>query len=186
MEMGTFKPDTIEIIDHKFEVMIDEESIMRRLDDLAAKITKDYAGKKPVLLGVLNGSFVFLSDLAKRLPFECEIHFVKLSSYGDAMTSSEVVTDVIGLELDIKGRDIIIVEDIVDTGRSLTHMLQNLSDKYPASLNIATFLHKAEATIFPLELKYVGFEIPNRFVIGYGLDYAQYGRNLSQLYVLKD
>jgi hypoxanthine phosphoribosyltransferase len=102
------------------------------------------------------------------------------------MSSSKVVTDVIGLELDIKGRHIIIVEDIVDTGRSLTHMLQNLSDKEPASLHIATFLHKSEATIFPLDLKYVGFEIPNRFVIGYGLDYAQYGRNLSQLYVLKD
>jgi hypoxanthine phosphoribosyltransferase len=184
--MALYKPETVRIVDHEFEVLIPESEIYKRLDELAERLNRDYDGKKPVLLGVLNGSFIFLSDLAKRLQLECEIHFVKLSSYGDEMESSGVVKDVIGLEFDVRDRHLIIVEDIVDTGRSLTHMLQSLSGKNPASLQIATFLHKKEATVFPLDIKYVGFEIPNRFVLGYGLDYAQYGRNLAQLYVLKE
>lgn len=184
--MSLYNPETIKIAQHEFQVLFDEPTIYQRLDELAEQIKKEYADKKPVLLGVLNGAFVFLSDLAKRLDFDCEIHFVKLSSYGDEMESSGVVRDVIGLELDITNRHILIVEDIVDTGRSLTHMLQGLSSKKPASLNIATFLHKPEATVFPLDIKYVAFRIPNRFVLGYGLDYAQYGRNLAQLYVLKE
>lgn len=184
--MNNYSPQQVQVLDKEFEVMITQEKINARLQELANQITKDYQGKKPIILGVLNGAFIFLSDLAKYLQMECEIHFIKLSSYGDQMESTGVVKDIIGLELDIEGRDILVVEDIVDTGRSLTHALEILSIKKPASLNIAAFLHKKEATIFPLDVKYVAFEIPNRFVLGYGLDYAQYGRNLAQLYVLKE
>lgn len=184
--MNKYTPETVRVLDKEFEVMISEQEINIRLDELADMINQEYAKKNPIILGVLNGAFIFLSDLAKRLKLDCEIHFIKLSSYGDEMESSGIVKDIIGLEMDIEGRDLLVVEDIVDTGRSLTHALELLSRKKPNSLQIAAFLHKKEATIFPLDVKYVAFEIPNRFVLGYGLDYAQFGRNLAQLYVLKD
>jgi hypoxanthine phosphoribosyltransferase len=173
----------IKLHDKEFETYLSEEVIQQRIKELGQKISEDYAGRRPLFVAILNGSFMFASDLFKYLQIEAEICFIKLSSYKGTQSSGKVIT-TIGLDDDLFGRDVILVEDIVDTGRTLHNFLPRLIHQQPRSLKLATLLHKPEATEFPLSLDYVGFTIPNNFVVGYGLDYDGLGRNLKEIYQL--
>ncbi len=173
----------IKLHDKEFETYLAEEVIQQRIKELGLKISEDYAGRRPLFVAILNGSFMFASDLFKYLQIEAEICFIKLSSYKGTQSSGKVIT-TIGLDDDLFGRDVILVEDIVDTGRTLHNFLPRLIHQQPRSLKLATLLHKPEATEFPLSLDYVGFTIPNKFVVGYGLDYDGLGRNLKEIYQL--
>lgn len=171
----------IKVHDRTFEVYLSEAIILEKIKELAARINKDFEGRRPLFVAILNGSFMFASDLFKQLNIEAELCFIKLASY-KGMKSSGNVTTSIGLEADIFGRDVIIVEDIVDTGKTLHEFLPKLQHQQPRTLKIATLLHKYEATSYLLHLDYVGFEIPDKFVVGYGLDYDGLGRNLKEIY----
>lgn len=171
----------IKVHDRIFEVYLSEATILEKIGDIAALINTDFEGKRPLFVAILNGSFMFASDLFKQLNIEAELCFIKLASYKGMKSSGNVVTSI-GLEADIFGRDVIIVEDIVDTGKTLHEFLPKLQHQQPRTLKIATLLHKSEATSYPLQLDYVGFEIPDKFVVGYGLDYDGLGRNLKEIY----
>ncbi len=173
----------IRVHDKSFETYLSEATILQRVKELADSISRDYEGKRPLFIAILNGSFMFASDLFKQLNIEAELCFIKLASYKGMKSSGNVVTSI-GLEDDLFGKDVIIVEDIVDTGKTLHNFLPKLVHQQPASLKIASLLHKSEATEFPLELNYIGFDIPNKFVVGYGLDYDGLGRNLKEIYQL--
>lgn len=173
----------IKVHDKTFETYLSEDTIQKRVQELAAAINKDYAGKRPMFIAILNGSFMFAADLFKHLSIEAELCFIKLASYKGLKSSGNVVTSI-GLEDDIFDKEIVIVEDIVDTGKTLHNFLPKLEHQQPKSLRIATLLHKSEATEFPLKLDYIGFDIPNKFVVGYGLDYDGLGRNLKEIYQL--
>lgn len=173
----------IKVHDKSFETYLSEETLLQRVKELAAEINRDYAGKRPLFIAILNGSFMFASDLFKQLDIEAELCFIKLASYKGMKSSGNVVTSI-GLEDDLFGREVIIVEDIVDTGKTLHNFLPKLLHQQPKSLKIVTLLHKSEATEFPLQLDYVGFNIPNKFVVGYGLDYDGLGRNWKEIYQL--
>lgn len=173
----------IQVHDKSFETYLSEEVILQRIKELSATISNDYANKRPLFIAILNGSFMFAADLFKYLTVEAEICFIKLASYKGMKSSGKVVTSI-GLEDDLFGRDVIIVEDIVDTGKTLHNFLPKLIHQQPASLKIATLLHKPEATKYALELNYIGFSIPDKFVVGYGLDYDGLGRNLKEIYQL--
>lgn len=173
----------VKVHDKSFETYLSEETILHRVKEMATAISKDYAGKRPLFIAILNGSFMFASDLFKQLTIEAELCFIKLASYKGMKSSGNVVTSI-GLEDDLFGKDVIIVEDIVDTGKTLHNFLPKLLHQQPKSLKIAALLHKPEATEYPLELNYVGFGIPNKFVVGYGLDYDGLGRNLKEIYQL--
>ena len=170
--------------DEKFIPFITEEQIQKRVKELGEQISNDYKGKLPIFIGVLNGSFIFLADLIKNVNIHCEIDFFKLSSYRDSKISSGNVRMLKELNADISERHIIIVEDIVDTGLSLNYINQLLGKFKPASIKYASLLVKPESLKFDLKIDYIGFEILNKFVIGYGLDYAQKYRNLRSIYVL--
>lgn len=171
----------IKVHDKNFEVYLTESVIQQRVKEIAEQINKDFAGRRPLFIAILNGSFMFASDLFKQLSVEAELCFIKLASYKGMKSSGKVVTSI-GLEEDLFGKDVIIVEDIVDTGKTLHRFLPKLVHQQPKSLKIATLLHKSEATEYPLTLDYVGFDIPNKFVVGYGLDYDGLGRNLKEIY----
>ncbi len=171
----------IKVHDKSFDIYLTESAIQQRVKEIAEKINTDFSGKRPLFIAILNGSFMFASDLFKQLTIEAELCFIKLASYKGMKSSGNVVTSI-GLEDDIFGKDIIIVEDIVDTGKTLHNFLPKLLHQQPRSLKIAALLHKPEATTFPLTLDYVGFPIPNKFVVGYGLDYDGLGRNLKEIY----
>lgn len=173
----------IKVHDKQFDTYLSEETIGKRIKELAGAINRDYAGKKPLFIAILNGSFMFAADLFKHLDIEAELCFIKLASYKGMKSSGNVVTSI-GLEDDLFGKDVIIVEDIVDTGKTLHNFLPKLEHQQPRSLKIATLLHKKEATTYPLTLDYIGFEIPDKFVVGYGLDYDGLGRNLKEIYQL--
>src|SRR5687768_13098996 len=164
----------IKVHDKSFEPYLSEETIQQRVKELSEKINIDYAGKRPYFVAILNGSFMFASDLFKHLTIDAEICFIKLASY-KGMTSSGNIITAIGLDQDLFNRDVVIVEDIVDTGKTLGVFLPKLQHQQPASLKIATLLHKPEATRYPLTLDYIGFSIPDKFVVGYGLDYDGLG-----------
>jgi len=170
----------------KFVEMLSEEQIQNRIAELGKQITEDYKGKLPIFIGVLNGSFMFLADLIKHVGIHCEIDFLKLSSYGDHKISSGKVKTLKELNADINERHIIIVEDIVDTGLSINYIEQMMKEHNPASFKVASLLVKPESLKYDIKIDYTGFEIPNKFVIGYGLDYAQKYRNLSSIYVLSE
>lgn len=170
----------------KFVPFIEEEKIQSRVKELGAMISEDYRGKLPILIGVLNGSFIFLADLVKNIDIHCEIDFFKLSSYGDSKISSGNVRLLKELNADINERHIIIVEDIVDTGLSLNYIDKLMHRFNPASVKFAALLVKPESLKYDIKIDYIGFEILNKFVIGYGLDYAQKYRNLKSIYVLSD
>jgi hypoxanthine phosphoribosyltransferase len=174
---------TIKVHDKEFDIYLSENQIQERIIDIAEKINKDYVGKKPLFLSILNGSFMFAADLFKHLTIPAEICFIKLASY-KGMKSSGQVTTAIGLDSELYGKDVIIVEDIVDTGKTLYDFIPKLKHQQPASLKIVALLHKPDATKFPLVLDYIGFTIPNKFVVGYGLDYDGLGRNLKEIYQL--
>jgi hypoxanthine phosphoribosyltransferase len=173
----------IKVHDKSFETYLSEDTILQRVKELAETISKDYAGKRPLFIVILNGSFMFAADIFKYLTLEAELCFIKLASYKGMKSSGKVVTSI-GLEEDLFGKDVIILEDIVDTGKTLHNFLPKLIHQQPKSLKIATLLHKPEATEHPLTLDYVGFQIPNKFVVGYGLDYDGLGRNLKEIYQL--
>ena len=173
----------ITVHDKSFETYLSEETIQQRIKELAAAINTDYAGKRPLFIAILNGSFMFAADLFKHLTIEAELCFIKLASYKGMKSSGKVVTSI-GLEEDLFGKDVVIVEDIVDTGKTLHKFLPKLFHQQPRSLKIVSLLHKSEATEYPLKLDYTGFVIPNKFVVGYGLDYDGLGRNLKEIYKL--
>lgn len=173
----------VTVHDKSFEIYLSEDVIQKRVNELAQQINEDYAGKRPLFVAILNGSFMFAADLFKYLTIEAEICFIKLSSYKGMQSTGRVVT-TIGLDEDLFGRDVILLEDIVDTGKTLHNFLPRLVHQQPRSLKLATLLHKPEATEFALQLDYVGFSIPNKFVLGYGLDYDGLGRNLKEIYQL--
>ena len=173
----------ITVRDKSFTTYLSEATILERVKELGTEINRDYAGKKPLFIAILNGSFMFASDLFKQLDVEAELCFIKLASYRGMKSSGKVVTSI-GLEEDLFGKDVVIVEDIVDTGKTLHRFMPKLIHQQPRSLKIATLLHKPEATEFPLNLDYVGFAIPNKFVVGYGLDYDGMGRNFKEIYQL--
>jgi hypoxanthine phosphoribosyltransferase len=175
------EPRTITIHDCDFSTYMYEEEIIARVHMLAEQLDKDYEGKNPLFLAVLNGSFMFTADLMKRINIPCEISFIRMSSYQD-MHSTGHVKEVLGLKEDIEGRDVVIIEDIVDTGHTVNALLNQLREKNPASLEIATLLMKPECLQHQLDVKYVAKSIPNDFVVGYGLDYNGLGRNLRDIY----
>ncbi len=172
---------TVKVHEKSFEVYLTEDSIQQRVREMAEQINKDYAGRKPLFIAILNGSFMFASDLFKHLTIEAELCFIKLASYKGMKSSGKVVTSI-GLEEDLFGKEVIIVEDIVDTGKTLHKFLPKLEHQQPKSLKIAALLHKSAATEYPLMLDYVGFDIPDKFVVGYGLDYDGLGRNFKEIY----
>jgi hypoxanthine phosphoribosyltransferase len=175
----------VEVKDKRFVPYLSEADLSQRISSMGAKISSDFGDKTPVLLGVLNGAFMFLSDLAKAIDVPVEIQFVKVASY-ESTASTGKVKDLIGLNIDLTGREVVIVEDIVDTGLSMKHILNIVGEKNPAKISIATLLLKPEALKEPLDIEYIGFEIPNKFVVGYGLDYDGLGRNLKEIYQLQE
>lgn len=176
---------TIHVHDKYFVPYLSEEEIIEKVQQLAEKINNDYEGKRPLFISILNGSFMFSADLFKFLTIEAEICFIKLASYKGTKSSGQVIT-AIGLDTDLTGRDIIILEDIIDTGKTINQFLPQVFNQQPSSLKIAVLLHKPDATVHPVKIDYTCFSIPDKFVLGYGLDYNGLGRNLSQLYQLKE
>jgi hypoxanthine phosphoribosyltransferase len=175
------EPRTITLHDCQFSTYMYEEEIIARIHMLAEQLEQDYAGRNPLFLAVLNGSFMFTADLMKRINIPCEISFIRMSSYQD-MQSTGKVREVLGLTENIEGRDVVIIEDIVDTGHTVNALLQQLNEKNPASIEIITLLMKPECLQHQLDVKYVAKSIPNDFVVGYGLDYNGLGRNLRDIY----
>jgi hypoxanthine phosphoribosyltransferase len=171
----------ITIGEKRFSIFIEEQKILDAVKTVAEKINRDYEDKKPLLIPVLNGSFLFAADLAKNLTIECEFSFIKASSYAGTQ-SGGTVTEKIGLSENISGRHIIIIEDIIDSGNTLSHLLPELEIQMPASLKICTLLFKPKAMKADWHIDYVGLEIPNDFIVGYGLDYNGLGRNLRDIY----
>jgi hypoxanthine phosphoribosyltransferase len=172
----------IQIADKEFEILLENENINKRTRLIGIQLNVDYEDKCPLLIGVLNGSFLFMGDLIKELTISCEVAFIKVSSYKGTESSGEV-KEVFGLPEDLHNRDIILVEDIVDTGLTLNHILEKVKLQQPASVRVCSLLYKPAALMYPIpELEYVGFEIPNEFVVGYGLDYNGLGRNLIDVY----
>lgn len=175
---------TIQVKDKKFTLSIPEKEIQEQVARVAAEINRDYAGREPVFLAVLNGSFIFAADLLREITLPCEISFVKLASYEGVNTSGKI-HEVMGLNVDITNRPVIIVEDIVDTGLTMAHMLETLEKQNPSSVAICTLLLKPEKLKVKLDVKYRCLEIPNDFIVGYGLDYDQYGRNTRDIYTIE-
>jgi hypoxanthine phosphoribosyltransferase len=166
-------------------VLISEQALQQRIAELGAQVSADYADRNPLLICVLKGGYVFLADLTRALSIRHGIDFMAVSSYGDATESSGAVRILKDLDRDITGRHILIVEDIIDTGSTIAYLLENLRVRQPASIRICALLSKPSRRLAPLDIDYVGFEIPNEFVIGYGLDYAENYRNLRFIGVLK-
>ena len=175
--------DTIKVKDKEFVISIPEEKILCEIDRLAAQLNSDLAGKNPLFLCVLNGSFMFAADLFRRINIPAEISFVKLASY-EGTSSTGVIKEIIGLSEDVTGRTIVIVEDIIDTGCTMQKLLENLGARAPESIHVCTLLLKPEKLKVPLDVEYVALEIPNDFIVGYGLDYDGYGRNLRDIYTV--
>lgn len=172
--------------EERFKIYLDSAAIQQRVAELGQQVAADYNGKQPILIGVLNGAFIFMADLMRHIDIDCEVDFLKLSSYGASKVSSGEVTELKKIDARIEGRHVIVVEDIVDTGLSMEYMLERMRHQNPASLACITLLHKPDATKVDLDLDYVGFTIPNKFVLGYGLDYGQLGRNLPHIYALDE
>ncbi len=173
----------IQVLDKKFKPYIKAQEIQKQIDKLAKQINEDYADKKPLFIAILNGSFMFASDLFKELTIDAEICFIKLASYKGTKSTGNVITSI-GLDMTLTGRHVIIIEDIVDTGKTLHEFLPQLESQQPASLKIAALLHKPEALVHPLKIDYIGFNVPNKFLLGFGLDYDGLGRNLKEIYQL--
>jgi hypoxanthine phosphoribosyltransferase len=171
----------LKVLDKEFEISIPSDVIQSRISELAQEISDDMDGQKPVFLGILNGSFMFASDLFKRINIEAQITFLKLASYQGTSTTGNV-KQLIGLNQDLKGQHIVILEDIVDTGITLETIMMQLSGYQPASVKIVTLLFKPQAYKKDIPIDYVGFSIPNDFIVGYGLDYDGFGRNTEDIY----
>lgn len=167
------------------EILYTEEQLKKRVAEMGAEITRDYAGKEPVFVGVLKGSFVFMADLVRAVDLKCSLDFMAVSSYGNSTKTTGAVQINKDLNQDIEGRDIIIVEDILDSGVTLSYLTRYLSNRSPASMAIATLMDKPSRRQAEVYAKYAGFEVPDAFVVGYGLDFAEKYRNLPYVGVLK-
>jgi hypoxanthine phosphoribosyltransferase len=185
-EVKNNKNEKLVIGDDVFVPFLTEEVIQNRIKEMAEQISQDYNGKIPIFIGVLNGAFIFLSDLIKNISVDCEIDFFKLSSYGDSKISSGNVRLLKELNCDVNGRDIIIVEDIVDSGLSIKYIEEIFAKHSPNSMKVCSLLMKPESLKFDVKIDYIGFNIPGKFVIGFGLDYAQKYRNLRAIYSLSE
>ena len=174
----------VQIDDLKFRVLISEEEIQNRVGDLAARISREYEGKVPIMVGVLNGGVLFMSDLIRKLSIDCEMDFIKISSYGNQRVSSGEITMIKDFSADLYNRDIIVVEDIVDSGLSVQYLIRRIQNMKPTSLKFVSLLVKKGTAKVDLTIDYTGFEIDNKFVIGYGLDYKQLKRNVNAIYQL--
>jgi hypoxanthine phosphoribosyltransferase len=174
---------TITVHDKKFRPYISAAEISERVKELAGLINTDYRDKRPLFIAILNGSFMFAADLFRELTIEAEICFIKLASYKGTRSTGNVITSI-GLDESLQGRHVVIVEDIVDTGKTLAEFLPQLHSQQPGSMKIAALLHKPDALAHPLNIDYLGFSVPNKFLLGYGLDYDGLGRNLKEIYQL--
>jgi hypoxanthine phosphoribosyltransferase len=168
------------------EILIEEPELQRRIAELGRQISEDYAGKDLLLIGVLKGAVFFMADLMRHITVPCEVDFMAISSYGAATDSSGIVRILKDLDLNIEGRDVLVVEDIIDSGLTLSYLTRALEAREPSSLEVCALLTKPERREVDVPVRYVGFEIPNRFVIGYGLDFAERYRNLPFVGVLHD
>src|SRR3954467_7663041 len=166
------------------KILVEEDTLRGRIAELGAAVSDDYAGKDILLVGVLKGAVFFMADLMRNLTIPCEVDFMAISSYGASTDSSGVVRILKDLDINIEGRDVLVVEDIIDSGLTLSYLVRNLESRAPASLEVCALLTKPERREIDVEVRYVGFEIPNRFVIGYGLDFAERYRNLPYVGVL--
>ncbi|MFT4062709.1 MAG: hypoxanthine phosphoribosyltransferase [Edaphocola sp.] len=175
----------IQVHDKVFVPYLTAAQIQERVLEMADTISNDFAGKRPLFLAILNGSFMFAADVFRHLSIEAEISFIKLASYKGTTSTGNVIT-AIGLEERINDRHIILVEDIIDTGKTLSAFMPQLEQQSPASIHVAALLAKPEALQYPLRIDYKGFEIPNKFVVGYGLDYDGLGRNIAEIYQLEE
>jgi hypoxanthine phosphoribosyltransferase len=173
----------IKVLDKVFEPYITAAEIQEGIAKMGTQLSDDYRDKKPLLIAILNGSFMFASDLMKQITIDCEICFIKLASYKGTKSTGQVITSI-GLDISLKDRHVIIIEDIVDTGKTLSEFLPQLDNQQPASLKIAALLHKPDALQYPLEINYLGFSVPNKFLLGFGLDYDGFGRNIAAIYKL--
>jgi hypoxanthine phosphoribosyltransferase len=173
----------IKVHDKEFVPYLTSKEIEEQVARVAAEINRDYKNKKPLFIAILNGAFIFAADLFKHINVEAEICFIKLASYKGVKSTGKVIT-AIGLDAEVFNRDVIIVEDIVDTGKTLSQFLPQLEHQHPASLKVATLLHKPSATLHSIRIDYLGFTIPDKFVLGYGLDYDGLGRNIKEIYQL--
>jgi len=174
------------VFEPQLKILISRDDIAKAVDRLACEIQRDYQGKQPLLIGVLKGSFVFMADLIRQLDLPPELDFVRLSSYGSARESSGKVRVVQGVKTSIKGRDVLVVEDIVDTGTTISFLLDYLKKKKPASLKLCALADKPSRRRVPVPIDYCGFSVPDKFVVGYGLDYDERFRNLPDIYVIED
>jgi hypoxanthine phosphoribosyltransferase len=176
---------TIQVHHRDFEPFILSDAIAARIRAIAGEISQEYEGKNPLFLAVLNGAFIFAADLLREIGFQSEISFVKIASYSGTKSTGQI-RELIGFTENLEGRHIIIVEDIIDTGLSMQHILHQVSTFSPASVRVASLLVKRKALKVEVQMDYIGFEIENKFVLGYGLDYDGLGRNLPHIYVEKD
>lgn len=176
--------DTIQVKDKTFRPFITADEITKRVAAIGAQLSKDLEGKNPLFLAILNGSYVFAADLLRTVTTPCEISFIRVSSYS-GMESTGKLTEVIGLKENIEGRSVVIVEDIIDSGFTMEGLVKSLKAKNPAELHICTLLTKPGNLKVELDIPYCAFEIPNDFIVGYGLDYDGYGRNLPSIYVVE-
>ncbi|HEY5462225.1 MAG TPA: hypoxanthine phosphoribosyltransferase [Hanamia sp.] len=174
---------TLKVHDKEFIPYINSLEIEKEVSRVAAEINRDYEGKHPIFIAILNGAFIFAADLFRQITLEAEIGFIKLASYKGVKSTGKVIT-AIGLDAELYGRDVIIVEDIVDTGKTLSQFLPQLEHYHPASLKVTSLLHKPAAMVHPIKIDYLGFTIPDKFVLGYGLDYDGLGRNIKEIYQL--
>ncbi|MFQ5823318.1 MAG: hypoxanthine phosphoribosyltransferase [bacterium] len=168
----------------KYKILLSEQQIKKKVKELGRQISNDYRGKCPILIGVLNGSFIFCADLFREIDIDCEVDFIKISSYGEAMETSSVVKLLKDIDAHLKGRHVLVVEDIVDSGYSVQFLKHRINKTNPKSLNFVSLLVKEDGAKVPYDIQYIGFKIPNRFVVGYGLDYAQKFRNLPTIYLM--
>ncbi|HSB39612.1 MAG TPA: hypoxanthine phosphoribosyltransferase [Gaiellaceae bacterium] len=168
------------------EILIDEETLAARVAELGAEVSADYEGRDLLLIGVLKGAVFFMADLMRHLTVTCEVDFMAISSYGDATDSSGIVRILKDLDINIEGREVLVVEDIIDSGLTLSYLIRNLESREPASLEVCALLTKPARREIDVPVRYVGFEIPNKFVVGYGLDFAERYRNLPYVGVLDE
>ncbi len=175
--------NTVKVKDKEFAISIPEERILTEVDRLAARLNRDLEGENPLFLCVLNGSFMFAADLFRRIAIPAEISFVKLASY-EGTASTGRVKELVGLAEDITGRTVVVVEDIVDTGCTMQRLIEDLKSRGPKAVHVCTLLLKPEKLKVELDVEYVALEIPNDFIVGYGLDYDGYGRNLRDIYTV--
>ncbi len=168
------------------EILIDEATLQARISELGSEITEDYRGRDPLLIGVLKGAVFFMADLMRHLTVPCEVDFMAISSYGASTDSSGVVRILKDLDINIEGRDVLVVEDIIDSGLTLSYLMRNLEAREPATLEVCALMTKPARREIDVPVRYTGFEIPNEFVVGYGLDFGERYRNLPYVAVLDE